>query len=91
MKIDFNPINFNRLDKLSNRTRPLKITLTDTKNIFEILRGQSKLRHSPDFKDLRFSSDKTYYYLYYNYNIGTYISINNFIFPCLFYFLLRFY
>lgn len=31
----------------------------DTKNIFEILHGQSKLRHSPDFKDLRFSSDKT--------------------------------
>ncbi|KAL4104941.1 hypothetical protein QTP88_020217 [Uroleucon formosanum] len=59
MKIDFNPINFNRLGKLSNRTRPLKITFMDTKNIFKILRGQSKLRHFPDFKDLPFSSDKT--------------------------------
>jgi hypothetical protein len=59
MKIDFNSINFNRLGKPSDRTRPLKITLTDTKNIFETLRAQSKLRHSPDFKDLLFSSDRT--------------------------------
>jgi len=59
MKIDFNPKHFNRLGKLSNRTRPLKITIMTTKNILEILRGQYKLRHSPDFKDLRFSSDKT--------------------------------
>jgi len=59
MKIDYNPIKLNRLSKPSDRTRPLKITLTDTKNIFETLRAQSKLRQSPDFKDLRFSSDRT--------------------------------
>lgn len=59
MKIDYNPINFNRLGKPSDRTRPFKITVTDTKNIFEKLRAQSKLRHSPDFKDLRFTSDRT--------------------------------
>ncbi|CAI6372167.1 unnamed protein product [Macrosiphum euphorbiae] len=59
MKVDYNPINFNRLGKPSDRTRPLKITLADKKSIFETLRAQSTLRHSPDFKDIRFSSDRT--------------------------------
>jgi len=59
MKVDYNPINFNRLGKPSERTRPLKITLADTKSVFETLRAQSSLRHSPDFKDIRFSSDRT--------------------------------
>ncbi|CAI6355129.1 unnamed protein product [Macrosiphum euphorbiae] len=31
MKVDYNPINFNRLGKPSDRTRPLKITLADKK------------------------------------------------------------
>jgi len=58
MKVDYSPINFNRLGKPSDRTRPLKITLADTKSVFEAL-AQSILRHSPDFKDIRFSSDRT--------------------------------
>ncbi|CAI6363538.1 unnamed protein product [Macrosiphum euphorbiae] len=44
MKVDYNPINFNRLGKPSDRTRPLKITLADKKSIFETLRAQSTLR-----------------------------------------------
>jgi len=59
MKVDYSPINFNRLGKPSDRTRPLKITLADAKSVFETLRAQSILRHSPDFKDIRFSSDRT--------------------------------
>jgi len=59
MKVNYNPINFNRLGKPSDRTRPLKITLADTKSVLETLRAQSTLRHSPDFKDIRFSSDRT--------------------------------
>jgi len=59
MKVDYSTINFNRLGKTSDRTRPLKITLADTKFILETLHAQSILRHSPDFKDIRFSSDRT--------------------------------
>jgi hypothetical protein len=59
MGINFNPIKFFRLGKPSTRPRPIKITLLDTTSVFEVLRAQSKLRLSTDFKDLRFSSDRT--------------------------------
>jgi len=55
MGINFNPIKFFRLGKPSTRPRPIKIT----QSVFEVLRVQTKLRLSPDFIDLRFSSDRT--------------------------------
>jgi len=59
MKLNIEPIRFFRLGNPSTQARPLKITLTDTENVFNVLRAQSKIRSSDEFKELRFSSDHT--------------------------------
>ncbi|CAI6376456.1 unnamed protein product [Macrosiphum euphorbiae] len=59
MELNIEPIRFFRLGNPSTRARPLKITLNDTENVFNVLRAQSKIRSSDEFKELRFSSDRT--------------------------------
>jgi len=43
----------------STRDRPLKVIFPIGTNIFEILRGQNKLRWITDWKDIRISSGRT--------------------------------
>ncbi|XP_050540505.1 uncharacterized protein LOC126905115 [Daktulosphaira vitifoliae] len=59
MELKIQPVRYFRLGNPSSRTRPLKITFNDTKNVFDILRAQSKIRSSNQFKEIRFSSDRT--------------------------------
>jgi len=59
MELNIEPIKCFRLGNPSTRTRPLKITFNDAKNVFDILRAQSKVRSSNEFKEIRFSSDRT--------------------------------
>jgi len=60
LDLKFEPIKLHRLGNKSNYDRPLKITLSDPKQTFNVLRTQSTLRTIPEFKDLRFSSDRTF-------------------------------
>jgi len=59
MELNIEPIKFFQLGNLSTRIRPLKITFNNTKNVFNILRVQPKVRSSSEFKEIRFSSDRT--------------------------------
>lgn len=59
MGLNIEPIRFFRLGNPSTRARPLKITLTNTENVFNVLRAQSKIRSLDEFKELHFSSDRT--------------------------------
>lgn len=53
-------IKAHRLGKpISNRPRPLKVTLPNASDTFSILRSQSKLRGSQKWPDIRFSSDRS--------------------------------
>lgn len=56
---DIRSIKTVRLGKPSSRHRPLKISLADSKNTFENLRAQFKLRAIPKHQELRFSSGRT--------------------------------
>jgi len=58
--LKFEPIKLHRLGNKSNYDRPLKITLSDPKQTFDVLQTQSTLRTIPEFKDLRVSSDRTF-------------------------------
>ncbi|CAI6349484.1 unnamed protein product [Macrosiphum euphorbiae] len=60
LNLKFEPIKLHRLGIKSKYDRPLKITLSDPKQTFDVLRTQSTLRTLPEFKDLRFSSDRTF-------------------------------
>lgn len=60
LDLKIEPIKLHRLGNKSNYDRPLKITLSDPKQTFDVLRTQSTLRTIPEFKDLRFSSDRTF-------------------------------
>ncbi|KAF0715110.1 Reverse transcriptase domain-containing protein, partial [Aphis craccivora] len=59
MELNFEPIKYFRLGNPSIPIRPLKITFNDDKNVFDILRAQSKVCSSNAFKEIRFSSDRT--------------------------------
>lgn len=59
MELNFEPIKCFRLGNPYIRILPLKITFNDAKNVFDILQAQSKVRSSNEFKEIRFSSDRT--------------------------------
>jgi len=60
LNLKFKPIKLHCLGNKSNYDRPLKITLSDPKQTFDVLWTQSTRRTIPEFKDLRFSSDRTF-------------------------------
>lgn len=44
---------------VSNHSRPIKITLSNTSETFSVLHSQIKLREIPKWNDIHFSSDRT--------------------------------
>lgn len=42
-----------------NKSRPLKVVLSNTIDVFTLLRSQAKLRNSPNWSNIRLASDRT--------------------------------
>lgn len=63
MDVKVSPINITRLGTaktdLSTRPRPVKVAFSNSHEVGSILRSQKKLNSNPNFKDLRFASDRT--------------------------------
>uniref|UniRef100_A0A2S2P704 Uncharacterized protein n=1 Tax=Schizaphis graminum TaxID=13262 RepID=A0A2S2P704_SCHGA len=53
------PINCLRLGKLSNNCRPLRATLPNQHDVFDVLKNKRKLSDLANFKNISISSDKT--------------------------------
>jgi len=53
------PINCFRLGKLSNNCRPLRATLPNQHDVFDVLKNKRKLSDLANFKNISISSDKT--------------------------------
>jgi len=53
------PVNLLRLDKVSNQCRPIRITLPNQHDVFNLLKNKSKLRQSENFKNVSISTDRT--------------------------------
>lgn len=56
---DVIPVNLLRLGKVSNQCRPIRITLPNQHDVFNLLKNKSKLRQSENFKNVSFSTDRT--------------------------------
>lgn len=59
LNIDIKPVTIHRLGKSNGQTRPLKVTLNTTSDVFKILGSSRKLKSNQTYKDVRISSDKT--------------------------------
>lgn len=59
MNLNILPVTSSRLGRPSDKCRPLKLTLPNPNDVFSILHSQSKLKTNPDFKEIKFSSDRT--------------------------------
>ncbi|XP_060857669.1 methyl farnesoate epoxidase-like [Metopolophium dirhodum] len=63
--METNPTKFtcHRLGKpnsnTENKSRPLKVVLSNTIEVFTLLRSQAKLRNSPNWSNIRLASDRT--------------------------------
>lgn len=53
------PANIIRLGKVSNLSRPIKITLKNQHDVFTVLKNKNKLRPCDKFKHITFSTDRT--------------------------------
>lgn len=56
---DVIPVNLLRLGKVSNQCRPIRITLPNQHDVFNLLKNKRKLRQSENFKNVSFSTDRT--------------------------------
>ncbi|KAL5243160.1 hypothetical protein ACI65C_010570 [Semiaphis heraclei] len=56
---DVIPVNLLRLGKASNQCRPIRITLPNQHDVFNLLKNKSKLRQTDNFKHVSFSTDRT--------------------------------
>lgn len=54
-----NPINCLRLGKLSNKCRPIRATLPNQHDVFDVLKNKRKLGNLTNLKNISISSDKT--------------------------------
>jgi len=59
INLNTKPFRAFRIGNISTRAHQLKITLSNTKDVFDILCAQSKLRSSTEFKDVWIISDQT--------------------------------
>ncbi|XP_060872744.1 uncharacterized protein LOC132946700 [Metopolophium dirhodum] len=56
---DVIPLNLLRLGKVSTQCQPIRITLPNQHDVFNLLKNKSKLRKSDNFKHVSFSTDRT--------------------------------
>lgn len=59
MEVNIEWPRFTRVGKLSEHGRPIKLFLPNTINILDVIRAQTKLILSSEFKDIRFTTDRT--------------------------------
>ncbi|CAI6353558.1 unnamed protein product [Macrosiphum euphorbiae] len=53
------PVSIHRLGKLSNKPRPLRVTLPNSSDVFEVLRVKRQLLNVSNLNAIRISSDQT--------------------------------
>lgn len=57
--VQTNPVSIHRLGKLSNKPRPLRVTLPNSSDVFEVLRVKRQLLNVSNLNTIRISSDQT--------------------------------
>lgn len=53
------PMNILRLGKVSNQCRPIRITLQNQHDVFNVLKNKNKLRHCDKLQHIKLSTDRT--------------------------------
>jgi len=59
MDLSIEPINIIRLGKTSNKCRPIRATLPNLHDVYDVLKNKRKLINSVDFKLVSISTDRT--------------------------------